>query len=181
MSLNIHISTFEARMNTLGKLFTEELKTVYNAEKQSVDFFKFLISTASYSVLIKALQAQLNLTHDNIKNLQDIFLLIDANLEEILCGGMRGIIDEGNDLVKNKEKSHVCDAAIICIAQKICHYKMASYGALRNFAEHLDFDSSVIEYLQLAFNEEASNDRKLSKVAEGSFFSNGVLAEAETE
>ena len=70
------------------------------------------------------------------------------------------------------------DAGIIGAAQKVEHYEIASYGTLRSFAEHLDFDDEIINLIQDSLDEEGAADKKLTKIAEGSFFSEGVNQEA---
>lgn len=70
------------------------------------------------------------------------------------------------------------DAAIIRAAQKIEHYEIASYGTLHNFAKQLELDSEINKLLQQTLVEENSADKKLTKIAEGSFFTTGVNQEA---
>lgn len=168
-------------MKTLGKLFSEELKSIYNAEKQCAKFFGVIEEQAYYSDLKKFIHSHMQFYEESLERIKQIFVLIDSALMEVYCEGMKGIIEEGSVLLKNKHKPHVRDAAIICIMQKLCHYKMASYSSLRNFAEHLDFDGLVIEYLQGAVNAEMAHDKKLAKLAQGSFFAAGVNAEAADE
>ena len=98
--------------------------------------------------------------------------------QEKTCEAMEGILREADEIVQNKTKSPLLDAAIISAAQKVEHYEMASYGTLRSFAKHLDLDSQIGTLLQDTLNEEGAADKKLTKIAEGSFFSSGVNKEA---
>ena len=47
------------------------------------------------------------------------------DIEGNKCKGLRGIIDEGEDLIKHDDNLDVRDAAIIAAAQKVEHYEMA--------------------------------------------------------
>lgn len=98
-----------------------------------------------------------------------------------ICEAMRGLIKEADDLTQNKSKSATLDAAIISAAQKVEHYEIASYGTLRSFAKHLDLKSEITDLLQETLDEEGSADKKLTKIADGSFLSSGVNKEAVEE
>ena len=68
------------------------------------------------------------------------------------------------------------DAALICAAQKVEHYEIASYGSLRTWAELLDEDEAV-DLLQETLDEEKVADEKLTEIAETA--ANPEEAEAE--
>jgi len=60
---------------------------------------------------------------------------------EVLCqsiGQMKGLIEEGSEILDEDGDESVLDAGIIVAAQKVEHYEMATYGSLRTFAQLLD-------------------------------------------
>lgn len=160
------------------ELFYEELCDMYNCEKQIVKALPKLIKAASLPELKEALTKHWNETENQVRRLEKIFHILGQKPKEITCEGMEGILKEGDELVENKDKSSALDAAIISAGQKVEHYEIASYGTLRSFAKHLGLDNEIIDLLQATLDEEGAADKKLTKIADGSFFSSGVNTEA---
>lgn len=164
--------------NDLYHLFIDELEDMHSSEKQIIASLPKLIELASLTELKQALSAHLEETRNQVDRIDEIFSILNVDPQKKNCEAMEGIIKEVKELVKNKEKSPLLDAAIIAAAQKVEHYEIASYGTLRSFAKNLDLDSKIADLLQSTLDEESAVDRKLTRLAEGSFFSSGVNKEA---
>lgn len=160
--------------NDLYNLFMDELKDMLSSENQIIVALPKMIKLASLEELKEALSHHLNETKEQVVRLKKIFSILGEKPEEITCEGMQGILGEGEEIVAGKNKSSLLDAAIISAAQKVEHYEMASYGTLRSFAKQLELDSQIAKLLQTSLDEEGAADKKLTKIAEGSFFSAGV-------
>ncbi len=65
--------------------------------------------------------------------------------------------------------------------QKALHYEIAAYGTLRSFAKHLSMTKEIVDLLQDSLDEELAADKKLSTIADGSFFTPGINQEAVQE
>ncbi len=163
---------------SLGKLFLDELEDVYNAELQIEESLPKLIKLASLPDLRDALTNHLRETKNQITRIERIFKILDHKAEEKNSESMEGLIHEGDEMLEKKEKSPLLDAAIIAGAQKIEHYEIASYGTLKSFAKHLNLDKEIINLIKESLDEESAADKKLTHIAEGSFFSSGVNEEA---
>ena len=164
--------------NGLFDLFVEELKDMYSCENQIVESLPKLIKHVSLPELKEVLNHHLEETLNQVAKLEKIFLMLGMEPSEETCEAMKGIIKEANHLLANKNKSSTMDAAIIAACQKIEHYEIASYGTLKSFAKHLDMDSEIVDLIDDALDEEGAADKKLTKIADGSFFSSGVNQEA---
>ncbi|PJD95659.1 MAG: hypothetical protein CK425_08125 [Parachlamydia sp.] len=162
----------------LNKLFIDELADMYNSEMQITDSLPKLIKLASLPELKNSLTKHLVETKNQAKRIKKIFSILGIPLTQKTCKAMQGLIHEAEDIVRNKTKSPTLDAAIISAAQKIEHYEMASYGTLRSFANHLSLKSEIADLLQENLNEEGAADKKLTKIADGTFFSTGVNSQA---
>ncbi len=162
----------------LFELFMDELEDMYSGEHQIVEALPKLINLASSSELKEALGSHLEETKEQVDRIEKIFSILEFEPSENFCEGLEGILKEGDEMVENKPKSPTLDAAIIAAAQKVEHYEIASYGTLKSFAKHLDLDEEIIDLLQQSLNEEGGADKKLTKIAEGSFFATGVNTEA---
>lgn len=158
----------------LYTLFVDALRNIYNAETQIIKVMPNFIRLASLPELKEALSHHLQETEEQIVRLEYLFTLIGIPAEQTACEGMEGILVEGAHVVFDKTKSPSLDAAIISACQKVEHYEIASYGSLRSFARHLELSSEIIDLLQQNLDEEGSADKKLTKIADGSFFTSGV-------
>jgi ferritin-like metal-binding protein YciE len=162
----------------LFQLFVDELEDMNSSENQIVDSLPDLIKLASLPELKESLSKHLKETENQVSRIKKIYSILKLTPKENTCEAMEGLLKEAQELTQKKAKSPTLDAAIISAAQKVEHYEMASYGTLHSFAKHLDLDSQVAHLLQETLDEEGAADKKLTKIAEGSFFSSGINKEA---
>jgi ferritin-like metal-binding protein YciE len=162
----------------LHKLFIDELSDMYSAEHQIIEGLPKLIKLASFPELKESLTKHLKETENQAHRIKKIFTILKVSLKEKKCEAMEGLMKEAEDIVKNKTPSALLDAAIISACQKVEHYEMASYGTLRSFAKHLELDSEVADLIQETLDEEGAANKKLTKIADGTFFSDGINQEA---
>jgi ferritin-like metal-binding protein YciE len=78
---------------------------------------------------------------------------------------MEGLIQEGEELLKEKANPDVLDAGLIAAAQKVEHYEIATYGTVRAYAERLG-DTQAARLLDQTLEEEAQTNEKLTALAE---------------
>ena len=151
-------------LDSLEKLFIEELKDTYNAEKQITKALKKMSKAASDKTLSKAFEAHLAETEKQIERLEQVFESIDMAPKGKTCEGMKGIIAEGNDMMSEDGEEEVKDAALIASAQRVEHYEIAAYGTLRHYAERLGYTKAE-KLLAQTLEEEKATDEKLNKIA----------------
>lgn len=156
------------------QLFLSELADVYSAEKQLVEFLPEVVKMVTASDLREAISKHLEETRNQVRRLEKIFQAIKEQETQKVCEAMQGLIREARSIVKQQFPSAVRDAAIICGAQKIEHYEIATYGTLVAFADQLDLDSQIKDLLQDSLDEEAAANKKLTSIAEGGFFTTGI-------
>lgn len=153
-------------MSGLQKLYIEELRDLYSAETQIVQALPLMIASATRPELQEAFQMHLEETQNQVQRLEKIFAGLKENPAGKVCRGMNGIIGEGQELIKQKAPGVVLDAGLISAAQRVEHYEMAGYGAVRTYANLLGFDDHA-ELLQQTLDEEGEADEKLTALAEG--------------
>lgn len=161
--------------NGLEELFVEQLQEMLSTENQIVEALPKLIDLASLPDLKEGLSTHLKETKTQVSRLKEVFKALDMTPTEKTCEAMRVLLKQGEELITNSSAS---DAAIIISAQKVEHFEMASYGALRSFAKQLGFESKIVDLLQSSLDEEGAADKKLTKIAEGGFFFSGVNKKA---
>ena len=150
--------------DTFEKLFVEELRDMYSAEKQMVKALPKLAKAANSPELRAALQSHLDVTKEQVERLEEVFKDLGHSSSGKTCKGMAGIIEEGQSVIDKDYDEEVMDAGIIAAAQKAEHYEIASYGTLRAFAETRG-DRRVAEILDEILREEKDADQTLTRIA----------------
>ncbi|HVD98646.1 MAG TPA: ferritin-like domain-containing protein [Cytophagaceae bacterium] len=148
----------------LMKLFEDELKDIYWAEKALTKAIPKMIKNATSEELIEALQNHLSETEEQVSRVEQVFELLGKKATAKKCEAMAGLIKEAEEIMQDCEEGAMCDAGIISAGQKVEHYEIASYGTLRQFAETLGLTDAV-SLLEETLNEEKAADEKLSEVA----------------
>ena len=148
----------------LRELFIHGLKDMYWAENALTKALPKLAKNAHSKKLVKALQDHLAETEGQIDRLEDVFEMIGEKAEGEECAAMAGIIEEGEDIMKETEPGTVRDAGIISAGQKAEHYEIASYGTLVAWAHELNL-SEAADLLDEILDQEKAADEKLSELA----------------
>ena len=149
----------------LQKLFEEELKDIYWAEKALVKALPKMIKKATSPELVDALESHLTETEEQVRRVEKVFGVIGKEPKTKKCEAMQGLLDEADSIIADSDEGVMRDAGIISAAQKVEHYEIASYGTLRTFAQTLGLDEAV-SLLEQTLNEEKAADETLTEVAE---------------
>lgn len=161
-------------MESLQDLLVDELKDVYSAEKQLTKALPKMARKASTPALRQAFESHLRETEGHIERLEKIRDELDIKLTGKTCEAMKGLIEEGKDVLEEDGHEAVLDAALIGAAQRVEHYEIAAYGTLRAIAMQLGY-TKVAKLLEQTLKEEFAADEKLTKISEKQ-----VLSEAPT-
>ncbi len=154
------------KLDSLDPLLNEELRDLLDAEKQLTRALPKMARSASSPDLKAAFEEHLGQTEQQLERLQQAFGDLGQSARPRKCAGMRGLIDEGEEVLKEAEKGPVRDAALIAAAQKAEHYEISAYGTARTHAELLGH-SDVASLLEQTLKEEKATDEKLTGLAEG--------------
>jgi ferritin-like metal-binding protein YciE len=154
------------KLDTLKTLYTNELRDLYNAENQLLKALPKMAKGASSEELKNAFQKHLEQTKSHVERLEEVFKEIGEKPKGRTCKAMKGLIEEGSEILHKEGEESVIDAGIIVAAQKVEHYEIAGYGSVRTFAELLGKNKSA-ELLQTTLNEESETNETLNQLAEG--------------
>ena len=152
------------KIETLRELFVEELQDLYSAENQIVEALPKLAKKAANQQLKQALEALLKETKQQVERLERIFESIEEEPEGKTCEGMKGLIKEGELIIKASGEPEVIDTGIISATQRVEHYEISGYGTVRTYAELLGEDGAV-RLLDETLQEEKAAEQKLNKIA----------------
>lgn len=160
-------------LNTMDSLFEHDVHDLYSAEKQILEALPEMISAASSPDLRGAFQRHLAVTERQLERLQGVMHVLGIKPNGVVCKGMKGLLDEGKEIIEAEGDPSVKDAALIGAAQRVEHYEIAAYGTARAFARELGF-MDVARSLDMTLQEEGDTDKELSGLAEGSLFRSGI-------
>jgi ferritin-like metal-binding protein YciE len=152
-------------LDSLRKLFVEELKDLYSAERQILQALPRMAKKASNSELKKIFEEHLELTRRQVERLEVIFEELGKSPRGKKCKGMEGLLEEGREIMLEGMEPEVLDAALIAAAKRIEHYEIAGYGTVRTYAQLLG-DSQAANLLQQTLDEEGEADKRLTELAE---------------
>jgi ferritin-like metal-binding protein YciE len=153
------------RLDTLQKLYISELRDLYSAETQLVKALPKMAKGASSPELKDAFEQHLEQTKGHVERLEQLFEQLGESPRGKTCHAMKGLIEEGSEILKEEGEDSVLDAGIIVAAQKVEHYEIASYGSVRTFANLLGKDEEA-KLLQSTLDEEAETNQILTQLAE---------------
>ncbi|HYY12993.1 MAG TPA: ferritin-like domain-containing protein [Chthoniobacterales bacterium] len=153
------------KLDSLQKLFVDQLRDIYNAENQLLKALPKMTKHASSDELRQAFEDHLEQTKEHVERLEQIFRDLDEKPKGKTCQGMKGLVEEGSEILDEDGEESVLDAGIIAAAQKIEHYEIATYGTLRTWADLLGQDDAA-ELLQQTLDDEGDTDKRLSELAE---------------
>jgi ferritin-like metal-binding protein YciE len=165
-----------ASMESLEELMHDELKDIYDAEKQLTKALPKLAKKATAAELKEAFEEHLGQTERHIERLEEVFEQLGLPARGKKCEGMQHLIAEGEEMIGEAEDDATRDAVMIASAQKVEHYEIASYGTLRTWANLLG-QSEIAGLLEETLEEEKETDQNLTAIAES--FVNEEAAEGE--
>jgi ferritin-like metal-binding protein YciE len=149
----------------LMDLYVDELKDVYNAEKQILRALPKMAKKASHPELRQAFENHQVMTEEQVKRLETIFDDMKLPRRGKKCLGMEGLLEEGQEMMEEDANPDVLDAAMISAAQRVEHYEIAVYGTLRTYARQLGLQEHA-RLLQKTLDEEGETDKLLTRLAE---------------
>ena len=150
--------------NSLQDLYVEQLRDLYSAENQLVKALPKMAKAAQSSTLREAFEHHLEQTRGHVDRLEQIFTAMDESPKGRKCSGMEGLVEEGEEVIKEQSSSDALDAGLIASAQRVEHYEIAAYGTVRTFAGLLG-DEEAVNLLQQTLDEEKETDEKLTELA----------------
>jgi ferritin-like metal-binding protein YciE len=151
--------------NGLQELLVEELRDIYHAEGQLLKALPKMAKAAKSERLKEAFERHLEETEQQIERLERAFESLGEPVKGKKCQAMEGLIAEGKEVMEEHSESAMLDAALICAAQKIEHYEIASYGTICTWADLLGLDE-VSDLLKETLDEEKTTDESLTEIAE---------------
>jgi ferritin-like metal-binding protein YciE len=153
------------KIKQLDDLFHDALKDIYFAEKKILTALPKMAKAAQNEDLKAAFEKHEAETEEQIARLEKVFELLDAKPQGKNCPAIIGIIEEGQEIMKEYKGSPALDAGLLSAAQAVEHYEITRYGTLSTWANELGMDDAV-RLLEESLSEEKNTDEALTELAE---------------
>ena len=147
----------------LEELFHDTLKDIYFAEKKILSALPKIAKAAQNEDLKAAFQKHERETEEQVSRLEQVFDLLAKKPQGKSCAAILGIIEEGQEIMKEYKGSPALDAGLLAAAQAVEHYEISRYGTLIAWAEELDLDDAVT-----LLQEHSKRKRRLTKLLQRS-------------
>ena len=159
------MKVFSANLDNLRKLYLNQLQMLLSMEQQIAAALPRMMDQAVDTQLKQAFQSHLQVTLLHVKRLEQILGTEPGVPAEVKCKAMAALANEADDMVKDAADDAVRDAALISAGQRVEHYAIAVYGAVRRWAQLLG-ETAHAELLDTTIQEEGHADRLLSEISE---------------
>lgn len=152
------------KIQNLRGLYINQARMLLAAEEEILDGLEQMRDAATDTQLQETFQSHRQETKVHVTRLERILQHTAGEADRVKCKAVSSLIEEGNDLIKECDGT-LRDVALIAAAQRIEHYEMAAYGALRNFAQVLELSGDA-EALDQTLQEEGHADNLLSGISD---------------
>ena len=149
----------------LDELFHGTLKDIFYAEKKILTALPKMAKAAQNEDLKAAFEKHEGETEEQVARLERVFEAIEKKPQGKKCPAIDGIIEEGQEIIKEYKGSPALDSGLLAAAQAVEHYEISRYGTLRTWAQELGL-SQAAGLLETTLNEEKATDEALTELAE---------------
>jgi ferritin-like metal-binding protein YciE len=148
----------------LDDLFHDTLKDVYFAERKILTTLPKMAKAAQSQDLRTAFEKHHTETEGQVERLEQVFELLGKKVQGKTCDAIMGLVEEGQEIMKEYKGSPVIDAGLLAAAQAVEHYEISRYGTLKTWAGELGL-SEAVELLDTTLQQEKNTDAALTKLA----------------
>jgi ferritin-like metal-binding protein YciE len=149
----------------LKDLLVTKLCVLYDVEHALVKALPKMAKAATNSELKKGFNDHLTETKNHVTRLEKAFSILDVPPKKTKSEAIRGIIEDGEWVIKNVKPENALDANLARAAQYAEHYEIAGYFAAISWAKELGEDQ-VADLLEETLEEEKKGDKTLNEVGE---------------
>lgn len=159
------MKVFSANIDNLRKLYINQLQMLLSTEQQITEALPKMIEKASDTQLKQAFQSHLQETEQHVTRVEQILNTVAGEASAIKCKAIAALVTETEDMIKDAADDAVRDAALISAGQRVEHFEIATYGAVRRWAELLG-ETAHASLLDQTLKEEGHADHLLTQVSE---------------
>jgi ferritin-like metal-binding protein YciE len=152
-------------IRSLDDLFLDTLKSIYFAKKKALTAFPKMARAVLSDTLRAVLENQELQAENQVERLEEIFELLDRRPQGKTDDVILGLLEEGQEIMKEYKGSPALDAGLIATAQAVAHYEISRYGTLKLWAAELGLEDAG-DLLGETLREQREVDDTLSRIWE---------------
>jgi ferritin-like metal-binding protein YciE len=149
------------KYSTLTDLLLLKLQALYDTEHELVKALPKMAKAAYDEELTAGFRTHLEETKEHVRRLDEAFQLLSEDPKKIKGEAIRGLVEDGEWVIKNIKSSAARDAALIGAASYVEHYEIAGYTIAREWALFLG-ETEIVSLLEETLAEEQHADAILS-------------------
>ena len=155
----------------LHELYLNQLRVMLSAEEQILRELPIIATRATDEELQRTCRAHIAETEEHIMRLEQILAeekkhnAASGETSPEKCKPVRALAAEAEEMIEDTRNAWVRDVAMIAAQQRVEHYEIAAYGALRKWAELLG-EYEAASLLDQTLKEEGHADYLLTSIAE---------------
>ena len=153
-----------AKERDLNDLFLDTLKDIYFAEKHILKALPKMAKAAQGSQLKEAFTRHRDETKSQVERLEKVFKIVGKPARGKTCDAIKGIVEEGEEIIKEFDGTDALDAGLVSAAQAVEHYEIARYGTLKTWAKQLGMNDAAMLFDE-TLGEEKKADDLLTRIA----------------
>src|SRR5438270_12579412 len=112
-----------AKDKNLNDLFLDTLKDIYYAEKQILKALPKMAKAAHSEELRAAFEKHHGETEGQVERLEKVFDMISKKAQGKTCDAIIGLVEEGQQVMKEYKGSPALDAGLLAGAQAVEHHE----------------------------------------------------------
>jgi len=158
------MKVFSANLENLRSLYINQLQVLLSVENQITEALPKMIDKATDTQLKQAFESHLQETRVHVTRLEQMLNTTAGEAKTVKSKVMGALVTETEDMVKDAADDAVRDAALISAGQRVEHFEIATYGAVRRWAELLG-EKAHASLLDQTIKEEGHADHLLTEIS----------------
>ena len=131
------------KMPDLSALYIRQLRLLLSAEEVLAIKTPFLRESATDPELIQYFQSSIEANESHAATIRGMIQQSMEGSDPLKCKVVYALFDESEDLIEAAGHPSVRDAAMVAAGQRIKHFQIATYEAVRQFALSLGHEQEV--------------------------------------
>jgi ferritin-like metal-binding protein YciE len=127
----------------LDDLFHDRLKDIYFTEKKILTALPKMAKAVHSDELRVAFEKHHGETEGQVERLEKVFDMIGKKPQGKTCDAIIGLVEEGQEVMKQYKGSPALDARLLAGAQAVEHYEISRYGTLKTWANELGLGDAI--------------------------------------
>lgn len=152
------------KIDSLEKLYQDQLAGLRYGDEMLLEFLSKILGAISHAELRDHVRELIPQIRRQAGRIEEILPRNPVTEQRETSPAMNGLLEEGHVFLERASEASVIDAGLLSLLQRIFHYSMSSYGAVRTYASMLGEEEHA-RALQRSLDEQKDADERLTQLA----------------